>query len=83
MGNKKGLFNFGESENLYNHYGNQGVVHQEAGNRSSSRFSCTTAVQTTKRLYTLPQKHLLFLFIVSMLLIARNWKQLRCPSVDK
>ena len=41
MGNSEGLFNSGESENLYNHYGKQGVIHQEAGNRSTSRFSCT------------------------------------------
>jgi hypothetical protein len=60
------------------------VVPQKIGNSSTSRPSYITLKHTLKVCSILPQGHLIdFMFLVALLIIARNWKQPRCLLTEE
>jgi hypothetical protein len=75
----------GESADLYRHYGNQyGSFSEKNGNQSTSRLSYANLGHIPKR--TAQFFHMgtcSNTFIMALFLIARHWKQSRCPSTEE
>jgi hypothetical protein len=68
--------NAGGIANWYNHY-------QPGGSSSTRRPSYTTLGNISKRCPTMPQGHLFHMFTVALFVIARRWKQPRCPTTEE
>jgi hypothetical protein len=56
------------------------MVCQKSGNSFTSRSSCTTPENIPKRIHKDTCSTIL---IVALFIIARNWKQPRCPSPEQ
>ena len=67
--------------NLYSHYGNQMVVSQKIGNRSTSRPS--SRVYTERTLHHITRTPVQIFSIAALFIIVRNLKQPTCLSTKK
>jgi hypothetical protein len=76
-----------ENANLHNHFGNQFVSFSEnsTGNSSTSRPSYTTPAMPNYTAGTLAMNIAMFIVALqaSKFIVARNWKQHRCPSAEE
>jgi hypothetical protein len=59
------------------------AVSQKTGNHSTSSPSYTTPGYITKGCSTIPQRHLINMFIAALFIIARKWEEPRCPSTEE
>ena len=59
------------------------IISQKIGNQPNSRPSNTTLGHITKGYSIILQKHLFNYVHSSIIVIARTWKQPRCPSVEE
>lgn len=62
--------------------GNQRGDTSEAQIRSTSRSNCATLRHIPKEVYIL-RDSCSAMFVAALLIIARNWKQLKCLSIDE